>query len=169
MLLDLAHRVGTTASSSAWLAAAAVHGAASPSPYQPLPGKALAELSTRGFTIVPQWLPPPAAAAILADAVAVEGAAREAGVGTNSVRRDGQVRRAKHLALHPPPSLSGGSVGTRLMLSRVMHQLCDDLNRAPLQLPRLAPLESELGYVYYPIDGHYERHLDVPAAVAPQA
>ena len=86
--------------------------------------------------------------------------AREARVGTrrDSNRLEISTRRASTLALHPPPTLSG-DVGTRLALTKMMRGLCSELNGG--SLPPLAPTDTELGYVYYPVDGYYARHVDV--------
>ena len=50
----------------------------------------------------------------------------------------------------------------RLRLSHAINSLCSQLSGFD-SLPSLAPLHTELGYVYYPRGGFYERHMDVGA------
>ena len=161
-LLGLANRVGLAAVQNTWLGAAEL-GANGALP-SPLPPRALDELQNGGFTVVPRWLPPKTCARLKEDASTLQASfAREARVGTrrDSNRLEIPTRRASTLALHPPPTLSG-DVGTRLALTKMMRGLCSELNGG--SLPPLAPSDTELGYVYYPVDGYYARHVDVPAA-----
>lgn len=156
MLLALAERIGTSAANSAWFGAAQFYGAPPPT----LPPYVHDELSENGFSIVPGFLSARRTAAVLCDALENEDAARTAGVGTGGTRRrDSSLRRAKLLSLLSPPNFTG-DLGARLAISRCMHSLCLELNGAVSILDARA---TELGYVYYPTGGFYERHCDVPA------
>ena len=167
MLIDLAGRVGSAALCSTWQFLSAV-GATAPA----LSESALCELEATGFTVIPRWLPEDEVAAVLQDALALESISNQAGVGSDRrQRRDDAVRRAAKVPLHPPPASLSGHIGVRLALSSCMHGMCKVLNDARARelatLRALSPFDTELGYLYYPQGGHYERHLDVPAPTSP--
>ena len=171
-VLAAAAHVGSTALSLAWRAAAAAHGIVpSISPPSLLPCHSLQRLEERGFVVVRGYLPEAFATAVRADSRALEFAARGAGVGTKDARRkDGAVRRCRLLALRPPPALIEGDMGARLALTRLMDQLCIELNThthskkaaTDDSLPWLDARATELYYSYYSAGGHYVRHRDVP-------
>ena len=71
MLLDVANRLGTAALSSLWSAAAL----ASPDDLgtRPLPASAFDDLHERGFAVVADWLPAKSTAALLEEALELEG------------------------------------------------------------------------------------------------
>ena len=171
MLLDLAHQVGQAALSTAWMGAAAAHGTLIPKSRLPAPlgRRELAQLDSEGFVAIPGWVNAEFILPLLNDAVALQSAAREGGVGTldrGTWRADPSIRRSEVLSLSPPLATPGGDIRARLVLSHMLRILCEELNRATcaglLQLPRLNPLMPELGYVYYPKGGCYERHKDTP-------
>ena len=156
MLLDLAHRVGSAALNDAWHAAAQI--APRPSTL-PLSAQAIADLHSQGYAVIPRWLPADEVRQLLEDALALEAGSSAAGVGLRK-REDAGIRHAKHHRLHPPTGWqTTGRVAARLALSQRMHGLCEELNSGA-ELPKLIPWESELGYVYYPRGGFYERHKD---------
>ena len=161
VLLDFANRVGTTALSSLWSAAAQ----ASPDDLRtrPLPASAFDDLHERGFAVVADWLPAESTAVLLEEALALQGEARTAGVGSTSSRRvDRGIRRTSALWLHPPPVTGKGRLRTRLALSRAIEGLREQLSSS--QAGRAVPLSgrlTELSLLYYPTGGYYERHLDV--------
>lgn len=185
MLLDLAAAVGNSATSHAWLASARVHAVATRGGHPPsrLPPTAAHQLHANGFVVVPNWLPRKVIDGVKEDMLASQGKAREAGVGTTASRQrqptwrvDETIRRSHLVALHPPltswveshPSAVIPRLETRLSLTAHLDGLCSELNalKATGDLPSLRPLrsiETELGYVYYPTGGFYERHVDVPA------
>ena len=161
VLLDFANRVGTTALSGLWSAAAQ----ASPDDLRtrPLPASAFDDLHERGFAVVADWLPAESTAVLLEEALALQGEARTAGVGSTSSRRvDRGIRRTSALWLHPPPVTGKGRLRTRLALSRAIEGLREQLSSS--QAGRAVPLSgrlTELSLLYYPTGGYYERHLDV--------
>jgi|Transcript_30894 SM-20-related protein len=137
-----------------------------------LPAWAISQLASDGIAIIPGWLPAPLTRALLADALALEreGLARPAGVGsrtsgTEQMRQDDDVRRSKLCSLYPPPRPSAGDVDTRLLLYDTMRGLCRELDATPLVgVEPLSPFDIELSYLYYPVEGYYKRHRDVPAS-----
>ena len=163
-LFDLAGNVGSATLSRAWYGACACHGGL---PRSSLSTSLRNDLATQGFAVQRGFLSAPTVASLLEDAMALEGMSREAGVGSKqSRRRDAGVRRCRTLALHPPPLSTAGRPDVRLGLSRLTHELCAELSgeSQTTSEPPLDPLETELGYIYYPIGGCYEAHVDVPAA-----
>jgi SM-20-related protein len=137
---------------------------------RPLSHAALSTLSSRGFVVVPGWLPPALTHALLADALALErdGLARSAGVGSpdgaDGMRQDTAVRRSALCPLYPPPRPSAGDVDTRMLLYEATRMLCEELNDSPLlDTEALSSFHTELSYLYYPEGGYYKRHRDVPA------
>jgi len=93
----------------------------------------IASMSSRGYAIVPNWLPAPLVHAIRQDACALEleGLARTAEIGNrkNGVGRyDKDVRHSSLCPLIPPPRPSAGSIDTRMLLYAAMHKLCNELN-----------------------------------------
>ena len=160
MLLDLANHLGTTALSSLWSAAAQ----ASPDDLRtrPLPASAFDDLNERGFAVVADWLPAKSTAALLKEAVELEGEARTTGVGSSmSTRRvDTAIRRTRSLWLHPPPVTGKGRLRTRLALSRAVEGLREQLSSRSRAVALSGRL-TELSLLYYPTGGYYERHLDV--------
>ena len=170
--LDFAGRVGAATLSHAWIHAAILGGGENgrlPVP-RPLPESALVELEQQGFAVVAGWLPQASTQLLLDEALALEEAgARDAGVGTASVTRrvDQAVRKARSVWLHPPVSLAAGQPLLRLALSHAVERL-----RSTLAIGLDTPLDAyatELSFLYYPVGGRYERHLDVRrgAAAAP--
>lgn len=157
--------------SHAWIQAAILGGESGRLPVQPLPESALLDLEQQGFAVVPGWLPPASAQLLLDEALALEaaGGARDAGVGTASTARrvDQAVRKARSVWLHPPVSLAAGQPQLRLALSHAAERLRLTLARR-LDVP-LDAYATELSFLYYPVGGRYERHLDVRrgAAAAP--
>ena len=164
MLLDLAHRVGSAAATSAWLGCANLQAIGRQQPR--LSESAISDLRHQGFAIVQNWLPADEVAALLEDALALESIASEARIGSSETRRsDRSIRYSKSVSLHPPPALAAGRISTRLALSRCMSALCEEVNGGLSILPTLVePSSTELGYIYYPTGGFYERHLDVASS-----
>ena len=160
MLLDVANRLGTAALSSLWSAAAL----ASPDDLgtRPLPASAFDDLHERGFAVVADWLPAKSTAALLEEALELEGEARTAGVGSSTrIRRvDPAIRRTRSLWLHPPPVTGKGRLRTRLALSRAVEGLREQLS-SRTRAVALSGRLTELSLLYYPTGGYYERHLDV--------
>ena len=159
VLLDLANRVGTTALSSLWSAAAQ----ASPDDLRtrPLPASTFDDLHEHGFAVVADWLPAESTAALWEEALELQGEARTAGVGSTSRRRvDRRIRRANSLWLHPPPVTGKGRLRTRLALSRAIEGLREQLSSSSRAVALSGRL-TELSFLYYPTGGYYERHLDV--------
>ena len=162
LLLDVAHRVGSAAATSTWLGCANIQAIGRQQLH--LSEIALRDLDHQGFAIVQNWVPADDIAALLEDALALEFAAGEARVGTSETRRsDKRIRFSKSLSLHPPPMIAAGRIGARLTLSQRMCALCEQLNAGMAALPMpMVPSATELGYIYYPTGGFYERHFDVP-------
>ena len=159
VLLDFANRVGTAALSSLWSAAAQ----ASPDGLRtrPLPASTFDDLHERGFAVVADWLPAESTAALLEEALDLQGEARTAGVGSTSSRRvDRGIRRTSSLWLHPPPVTGKGRLRTRLALSRAVEGLREQLSSRSGAVTLSGRL-TELSLLYYPTGGYYERHLDV--------
>ena len=159
VLLDFANRVGTAALSSLWSAAAQ----ASPDDLRtrPLPASTFDDLHERGFAVVADWLPAESTAALLEEALDLQGESRTAGVGSTSSRRvDRGIRRTSSLWLHPPPVTGKGRLRTRLALSRAVEGLREQLSSRSGAVTLSGRL-TELSLLYYPTGGYYERHLDV--------
>ena len=170
-LLDFAGRVGATTLSHAWIHAAILGGGENGClpPARPLPESALVDLEQQGFAVIAGWLPQASTQLLLDEALALEaaGGARHAGVGTASATRrvDQVVRKARSVWLHPPVSLAAGQPQLRLALSHAVERL-----RSPLAAHLGMPLDAyatELSFLYYPVGGRYERHLDVRRGAAP--
>ena len=156
MLLDMAHRIGTSALCGAWYGAALVQAAVSTLPRPPhLSAQSIQELDESGFTVVPNWLSSDVVSAVSEDMRALEGRSRSARVGTRGTQRqDKTIRNSKLVSLHPPLlPLNEGRIDARLHLLRLMHALGAELNRANIDLPTLSQSDMELGYVSYPVGG----------------
>jgi len=136
-----------------------------------LPARALSDLSLHGYAVIPNWLSRVDTSAVAADALAVDaaGLSREAGVGSNrhqDQRLDEEIRRSRMCPLVPPISNAVGHVDTRSDLIGKLNAVRDQLNSASVQLelPPLAPFQTELSYLFYPPGGFYLRHVDVPSS-----
>ena len=172
-LLDFAGRVGAATLSYAWIHAAILgggeHGRLPAA--RPLPESALVDLEQRGFAVIAGWLPQASTQLLLDEALALAeaGGARDAGVGTASATRrvDQAVRKTRSVWLHPPVSLAAGQPQLRLALSHAVDRLRSTL--ATGLDTTLDAYATELSFLYYPVGGRYERHLDVrrDAAAAP--
>ena len=112
--------------------------------------------------MVADWLPAKSTAALLEEALELEGEARTAGVGssTSTRRVDPAIRRTRSLWLHPPPVTGKGRLRTRLALSRAVEGLREQLSSRSRAVALSGRL-NELSLLYYPTGGYYERHLDV--------
>ncbi|KAL3907952.1 MAG: hypothetical protein SGPRY_009985 [Prymnesium sp.] len=100
-----------------------------------LSADAISHLCTRGYVVVPNWLPAPLLRAVLNDALALQkqGLARGAQVGSRRSgdeqrRHDGMVRKSQFCPLIPPPRPLAGDIDTRMLLSTAVRLLADELS-----------------------------------------
>ncbi|EOD13046.1 hypothetical protein EMIHUDRAFT_445922 [Emiliania huxleyi CCMP1516] len=134
---------------------------------RPLRTGELERLHRHRYVVVPDWLTRAQTGRLQADAVAVGAdSGFESAVGSvnfGTARVDTEVRRSRQCSIYPPPRNAAGSVTERDGLVSAVNGLRRELEAAALPaLPRLAPFETELNYLLYPIGGHYKRHLDQP-------
>jgi len=125
-------------------------------------------LATRGFCVVPSWMPNEDVARVQADVSEIDahGLLRAAMVGSgDNIRADESIRQSGMCSLIPGPPLHVGSADTRWQLTEAMGRLRVELELAPQlsHLSELTPFETELAYLSYPRGGFYQRHTDVPS------
>ena len=137
-------------------------GSASSASAMALPSSALTALSTRGFAVLPDWLPPTGVIAVKRDVVALrrEGRFAAAGVGDAKTNRmDESVRSCEQCFLFPQLTHSyGGDQAGRALLYGSLSGLASDLQQStgtPLD-----GLLTEGLFAYYPDGGFYKRHID---------
>lgn len=119
------------------------------------------------FLVIPRWLSASDTEELRADTLAVHDAhGFDSHVGTlnkGTMQLNHDIRRSRQCNLYPPPSNAAGSVQTRASLIKAVNNLREELQQSlTLNLPPLAPFQTELNYLLYPSGGHYMRHLDVP-------
>lgn len=133
---------------------------------RPLLESTLQDLNDHRYVVCKNWLSAAQTDEIRDDVLACDafGSAINSHVGnTNGMATlDLTTRRSRHCPLYPPPSNAAGSVDTRARLIRLVNGLRSELQAsATMSLPRMAPFETEIIYLLYPVGGHYKRHLDV--------
>ena len=123
---------------------------------QPLLQSHLQSLSKHRYVVVKNWLDDVQIDELQRDAVAVDafGASFEAAIGDatfSQARLDRDVRNSRTIQLYPPPSNAAGNEATRARLTRAVNDLRDQLQASTtLQLPHLAPFQTQMSYLLYP-------------------
>lgn len=124
--------------------------------------KHISELRSRGFTVVDDFLSPPAVTSLVSDMQSLRSQGRfaSAGVGEAATNRvDDSVRRCEQCFVFPKGRQQGAGVaGAR----EQMYTAIDSLQKA-LHEGAGEPLDALLTeglYVHYPDGGYYKRHVD---------